>query len=105
MTSTSPQGHWERILEICRASREETDRKKQAYGDDQEALKRILAESEPYSTFWKGYRDGIEGRVKVQDGNFRDCLFSWAHFKDHDFLACEFSGSRWTFASLKDSDC
>jgi hypothetical protein len=105
MTSTAPQGHSERILEICHASQEATDRKKQTYGDDREAVKRILAESEPYSTFWKGYRDGIEGRVKIQNASFKDCLFSWAHFKDHEFLACDFSGSRWIFASLKDSDC
>jgi hypothetical protein len=95
----------ERILATCRASQEATDRKKQTYGNDYQALATLLSEPEPHRTFWKGYLDRIEGPTAIEDASFKNCLFAQVAFMDHTFRNCDFSDSRWAFASLKNSNC
>ena len=66
------------------------------------AFTKALAESELYEPMWHRV---LRRRVDLSRADFTGLLFSHARFEHARFLECDFSGSRWIFSSIKDSNC
>jgi len=64
-----------------------------------------LSESQPYESMWEEYVKRFPQPVELRQANFSGLLFTRAKFKQHAFIGCDFSRSRWVFASLQDSNC
>ncbi|MCZ2808354.1 MAG: ankyrin repeat domain-containing protein [Candidatus Bathyarchaeota archaeon] len=88
------------IIETCQKSQETMNRRLNAVG-----LQGALAEIQPYESMWREYTERITKPVALMRVSFSGLLFKNVKFKNHDFVECDFSGSRWIFSFIENSNC
>lgn len=115
--SESSESQYQKIIEICRKSQQIMDKRpreiiKKASSElssplvsFEEALGKALEESEPYESMWEEYSKQITKSVELRHKDFSGLLFKSARFGNHNFIDCDFSGSRWFFSLIAESNC
>ena len=88
------------IVQTCRRCQEMMDTLVQSVGTEQG-----MRESGPHLQFWREYEGRLTGPVRIAGADFRALLFRNHWFRDHSFVKCDFSGSRWILAGIKIADC
>jgi len=96
----APVDPYQAIIETCRKSQEIMDKRLKEVGVDA-----ALPETEPYQSMWQEYAERVKGPVRLVNADFSGLLFKGAKFREHQFLGCNFSGSRWVFSFIYDGDC
>ncbi len=120
----SNESQYQKIIEICQKSQEimdkrvrETMEKPPSHelmspltfkeGDSLEtfAVRKAIAEVEPYDSMWKKYSSRTTKTVELRQADFSGLLFKNARFSNHNFIDCDFSRSRWVFSRIEKCDC
>ncbi len=119
------ESQYQKIIEICQKSQEILNRriqeimvkppldelmspfvlKKEGESLDAFAVRKAIAESKPYESMWKKYHKQITKTVELRHADFSGLLFKNARFGNHNFIDCDFSGSRWVFSLIKKGNC
>jgi len=90
----------QKIFEICLKSQEIMEKREKEIGP-----REALAEADPYSSMWEAYHKQIKKPVELKHANLSGFLFKYAKLYNHNFIDCDFSGSRWINSFIKDGDC
>lgn len=88
------------IIEICQKSQEVMDKRVKEVG-----VQKAISDFEPYNSMWEAYSKQIKKLVELRHANFSSLLFNHAEFDNHNFIDCDFNGSRWFFSVIRDSNC
>jgi uncharacterized protein YjbI with pentapeptide repeats len=88
------------IVEICNKSQELLDERSRKVGP-----RTALSESQSHKSMWDEYAKRFPQPVELRQANFSGLLFAHVWFKRHTFTGCDFSRTRWIFASIRDSNC
>ena len=88
------------IISNCKKSQDFWDANKQA---DPET--RILNDK-PYREIWSAFHQKFKEQPFILiNKDFSQCLFNRAYLKNHSFVKCNFSQSKWLYSFIIDCDC
>jgi hypothetical protein len=89
------------IIEICQKSQETMNKRSKEIGQ----LAALTELTGLYESLWQEYAARITKQVEFKRVSFSGLLFKRARFKNHNFIECDFSGSRWILSFIEDSNC
>jgi uncharacterized protein YjbI with pentapeptide repeats len=69
------------------------------------ALRKAITELDPYESMWNKYSKRITKKVELRQADFSGLLFKNARFTNHNFIDCDFRGSRWIFSHMEKCNC